>query len=131
MFRPLALIAMRQEADQPRHAQPLALARRDELVEYHLRAVGEIAELRFPKRQRARPGQRIAVFKAEPGLFRQHRVDDFEAALPVADIIERHVARLALLIDQHRMALRERSALTVLTGQAHAMAFIDQPAERK
>jgi hypothetical protein len=45
---------VRQQADEARHAQPLALARRDELVEHHLRAVGEIAELRFPQRQRVR-----------------------------------------------------------------------------
>ena len=80
MLRPLALIAMRQQADEARHAQPFALARRDELVEHHLRAVGEIAELRLPQRQRVRLGERIAVFEAEHRLFRQHRVDDLEAA---------------------------------------------------
>jgi hypothetical protein len=49
MLRTLAFIAMRQQADEARHAQPLAFARRDELVEHHLRAVGEVAELRFPE----------------------------------------------------------------------------------
>src|SRR6202042_1531215 len=39
--------------------------------------------------------------------------------------------RLALLIDQHRMALRERAALGVLTRQAHAMAVEQQRAERE
>jgi len=47
MLRSLAFIAMGQHADEAGHAQPLALARRDELVEQHLRAVGEVAELRF------------------------------------------------------------------------------------
>ena len=50
----------------------------------HLRAVGEIAELRLPQRQRIGLGERIAVFEAEHGLFRQHRVDDLEARLAVA-----------------------------------------------
>jgi len=54
MFRSLALIAVRQQADEAGHSQPLAFARRDELVEQHLRAVGEVAELRFPHRQRIR-----------------------------------------------------------------------------
>ena len=34
MLRPLALVAVRQQADEARHAQPLALARGDELVEH-------------------------------------------------------------------------------------------------
>ena len=81
VLRPLALIAVRQQADEAGHAQPLALARGDELVEDHLRAVGEVAELRFPQGQRLRLGQRIAVLEAQHGLFREHRVDDLEVGL--------------------------------------------------
>ena len=84
MLRPLPLVAVRQQADEARHAQPLALARRDELVEHHLRAVGEVAELRLPQRQRVRLGERIAVLEAEHRLLREHRVDDLEARLLVA-----------------------------------------------
>ena len=61
--------------------QPLALAGRDELVEHHLRAVGEVAELRLPHDERVGLGQRVAVLEAEHRLLRQHRVDDLEAAL--------------------------------------------------
>src|SRR3954469_14444160 len=42
---------------------------------------------------------------------------------------KRRVARLALLIDQHRMALRERAALRILARQAHTMAVEQQRAE--
>ena len=129
MFRPLAFVAMRQQADEARHAQPFALARRDELVEHHLRAIGEIAELRLPQRQRLRLGERIAVFEAEHRLFREHRIDDLETALAVADMVERDVARLGLLVDQHGMALRERAALAVLAGQADRIALVEQRAE--
>ena len=52
MLRPLALVAVRQQHHEAGHAQPFALARGDELVDHDLRAVGEIAELRFPERQR-------------------------------------------------------------------------------
>ena len=48
MLRPLALVAMRQQADETRHAEPLLFAARDELVEHDLGAVGEVAELRLP-----------------------------------------------------------------------------------
>jgi hypothetical protein len=81
-------------ADEARHAQPLALARRDELVEHHLRAVGEVAELRLPQRQRVRLGQRVAVLEAEHRLFRQHRVDDLVARLALLQMVERRVALL-------------------------------------
>ncbi len=118
MLRPLAFVAVRQHADEARHAQPLALARRDELVEHDLRAVGEVAELRLPDGERVRLGERIAVLEAEHRLLRQHRVDDLVARLPVADVVERDVARLGLLIDQHRMALRERAALEVLAAES-------------
>ena len=129
MFRPLAFVAMRQQAHEARHAQPLAFARRNELVEHHLRAIGEIAELRFPQRQRIRLGGRIAVFEAEHGLFRQARVEHLVARLAFAQMVERRVALLGLLIEQHRMALREGAALAVLPGQPHRMAFLEQRAE--
>ena len=50
-------------------------------------------------------------------------------ALTLADVFERGVASLGLLVDQHRMALREGAALAILSGQAHAMALIAQRAE--
>ena len=129
MLRPLPFIAVRQQADEAGHAQPFAFARRDELVEHHLRAVGEVAELRFPQRQRVRLGGRIAVFEAEHGLFREHRVQHLVARLRVAQMIERRVARLGALIEQHRMALREGAALGILSGQPHRMAVQQQRAE--
>ena len=128
---PWPFIAMRQQADEAGHAQPFALARRNELVEQHLRAVGEVAELRFPHRQRIRLGQRIAVLEAEHRLFGQQRVDDLVMALVAAEVIERRVAAFVLLIDQHRMALREGAALGVLAGQADVMAFLQQRTERQ
>ena len=57
----------------------------DELVEDDLRAIGEIAELRFPQHQRVGIGERIAIFEAEHRLLGQHRIDDLEAALAVGE----------------------------------------------
>ena len=48
VFRPLPFIPMRQQADEAGHAEPFAFAGTDELVKHDLRAIGEIAELRFP-----------------------------------------------------------------------------------
>ena len=95
----------------------------------HLRAIGEVAELRFPQRQRVRLGGGIAVLEAEHGLFRQHRVEHLEARLLAAEMVERRVAFLGFLIEQHRMALREGAAFRILAGQAHPVAFLEQRAE--
>src|SRR5262249_56739128 len=111
---PLTFIAMREQADETRHPQPLALAGRDELVEYDLRAVGEIAELRLPHHEGVWLGQRVAVFEGQHRLLRAHRVDRFKAAMAWGDVFERGVAALGLLVDQHRMTLRESPPLAVL-----------------
>src|SRR3546814_15892231 len=65
MLRSLTFIAVRQEYRQTAKAPPLRLAGGNELVEQHLRAVREVAELCFPDHQRIRIGRRIAVFKTE------------------------------------------------------------------
>ena len=53
----------------------------DELVDHHLRAVGEIAELGFPDDELVRFRRGVAVLETEHRLFGQHRVDDFETRL--------------------------------------------------
>ena len=69
MFRSLAFIAMRQKQEQTRHAKPFPLAAGKELIDDHLRAVGEIAELRFPKHESIRFGKAIAIFEPQHGFF--------------------------------------------------------------
>ena len=116
MFRPLALVAVRQQANQAGHAQPFALARGDELIEHDLRSVGEIAELRLPQSERVRFRKGVAVLEAQHRLFREHGIHHLEARLTFTELIEGNVAILVLLIDQHRMALREGAALAILPG---------------
>ena len=64
----------------------------DELIDDHLRAVGEVAELRFPDHQLVRIGEAEAELEAEHGVLGEHAVDDEELALAGADVVERHVA---------------------------------------
>ena len=49
VLRPLALVAVRQQHHQPAEPAPLGLGRGDELVDDHLGAVGEVAELAPPR----------------------------------------------------------------------------------
>src|SRR6185436_20561830 len=117
MFRSLALIAMRQEQHEARHAEPLPLAGGDELIDDDLRAVRKVAELRLPKHKRVRLGEAVAVFESEHGLLGQARVDDLELGLIPGDMLKRRVFLLVLLIHQYRMALREGAALRILVRQ--------------
>src|SRR5215218_7880703 len=52
-------------------------------------------------------------------------------ALVVAEMVERRIAALVFLVDQHRMALRKRAALGVLSRQPDVAAFLQQRAERQ
>ena len=116
MFRPLAFVAMRQKTDETGHAQPFALGGGDELIEHDLRAVGEVAELRFPKRQRVWLGERIAIFEAKYSFLREHRIDDLEVGLIWRQVLERREAAIRFLVDENSVALRERSAFAILAG---------------
>ena len=47
------------------------------------------------------------------------------------DVLQRRVAPLGLLVDQHGVALREGAALAVLARQAHRKALVEQRGERQ
>ena len=126
VFGALPFEPMRQQRDQTRHPQPFAFARADELVEHDLRAVGKVAKLRLPQGQRVGFGQRIAIFKAQHRIFRQHRVDHFVVRLSRTDVIKRIVPFFGFLVDKARVTLAECPACCVLTGQAHRIAFGQQ-----
>src|SRR5260370_41453135 len=70
MFRPLAFVAMRQKHHNTRGEIPLGLARADELVDDHLSAVCEIAELRLPKGERFGEVAAETAFETETADFR-------------------------------------------------------------
>src|SRR3546814_14124508 len=89
MLRSLTFIAVRQEYRQTAKTPPLRLAGGNELVEQHLRAVREVAELCFPDHQRSRIGRRIAVFKTEQPFFGQQRVVEDEAVFLLNHIAQR------------------------------------------
>src|SRR5258708_24818821 len=131
MLRALPFIAVREQAEAAGPWQPFAFTRRDELVEYDLGAVGEVAELRFPHRQRIRLGQRIAVFEAKHGFFREQRVYDLVMALVAAEMIERRIAALVFLVDRDRMPLREGAALGLLPREPDVMAFLQHRTVRQ
>ena len=110
-----------------RRAAPLGLAGADELVDDHLGAVGEVAELAFPDHQAVGVGGRVAVLEAEHGLFRQQRVDDGERAAgpPSGSPAACSVAPVVLVV---RTAWRWKNVPRPLSwpGQADRVALLEQ-----
>jgi hypothetical protein len=117
VLRPLAFIAVGQEHHEAARAQPLGFAGGDELVDDRLRAVGEIAELRFPAGpvcagRRANSHIRSQAPRIRSAGCRAPRT------LAALDRVERDIFLAALLVDPNRVTLAERSAAAVLPGQA-------------
>ena len=130
VLRPLAFVAVRQQHGEAAQPAPLGFTGGDELVDDHLRTVGEIAELRFPYRQRIRFGSGITVLEPQHRLFRQDGIDDDEVGLIRRDVLQRDVVALielhAVLVMQHGMAMEERAAPAILAGQADRISFRHQ-----
>ena len=80
VLRALAFVAVRQHQRDAVDAAPLHFARGDELVDHHLGAVDEVAELRFPDHQRVGVVGGVAVLEAQHRFFGQDRVDHDERA---------------------------------------------------
>ena len=126
VLRPLPFVAVRQQHHQAAHPPPFLLAGGDELIDHHLRAVGEVAELRFPDGQGARFSGRIAVFERQHRFFRQDGVPDAEGALTVMNVLQRRIRGTICLVMNHRMTVEEGAATGVLAGQTHRNPLINQ-----
>ncbi len=123
MLRALPFVTVRQQHHQSAQAPPLGLARGDELVDHHLRAVGEIAELRLPDHQRIGLGGGITVFEGQHRLLGQDRIDHQQVRLPGFDIAQRQIQAFLplhpVLVVQHGMAMEKSAASAILPGQAY------------
>ena len=75
VLRTLSLVAVWQEQRQATHAAPFCFAGADELINNHLGAIGEIAELAVPDHQRVRFCRGIAVLESHHSFFGQQRID--------------------------------------------------------
>ena len=126
VLRALAFVAVRQQHDQATHPAPLLLAGADELIDHHLSAVSKVTKLRFPDSQGARFRSGVAVFERQHRFFRKHGVPDFEMLLAVMHMLQRRVGRTVHLVMNHGMAVEERTATGVFTGQANRNPFINQ-----
>jgi len=81
VFRSLSLVAVRQQHHHAAVALPLRVAANDELVDDHLRPVGEVAELRLPHHQGVGGVRGVAEFKAEHRRLGQQTIVNAETGL--------------------------------------------------
>ncbi len=86
VLRSLPFISMRQQQHQPAQQSPFVFCRGKKLIDDDLRAVGEVAKLRFPQHQGFRIIAAEAILETHHSRLRQHGVVDFELRLAgVAD----------------------------------------------
>ena len=98
MFRPLPFVAVRQQKHDPARPLPLRFRRHDELVDDDLRAVREIAELRFPQAEHVRKIERVTVIEPENGGFGEQAVVNTNARLLGREMEQRHVGPARLRV---------------------------------
>ena len=104
----------------------------NELIDDHLRAVGEVAELRFPDHQTAWVGARHAVLEAEHrGFARACCSTTSISAWPCTQVVERNVFGAVVGVVEDRVAVAERAAPGVLAGEPDRRAFAAAGSHRR
>src|SRR6266702_2532990 len=131
MLGSLAFETMRKQKPYARRQVPFVLARANELVDDHLRAVGEISELRFPQHQRLGKIAAEAVFEAETSRFGKRGIVNLAPGLLGRNVLEREILFFRFRVHQRRVALVERAAHRVLPAEPHRSAFQEERAERQ
>ena len=116
---------MRQHERQAVHTAPLHFAGGNELVNDHLGAVGEVAELSFPNDQGVGIVGSVAILKAKHSFFRQDGVDDHKRRLIFSNVLQRHVSTnvplLTILIVNDSVSVCEGATAAIFTRQAHGI----------
>ena len=108
---------------------PFRFCRDDELIDDRLRAIGKIAELRFPQAEHSWVIERVAVIKPEHGSFREQAVVNANARLFFGQVHEWHVGSARLRIVKDRVPRAEGSARTILSRQSDRNSFQQQRSE--
>ena len=117
MIGALAFVAMRQQQHQRRRHAPLRAARRQVLIQDDLRAVDEVAVLRFPHHQPAGFLQVVAEFEAHTCVLGQRAVANLERRGGQLQLLQRHMLGAGHGVVIHGVAMAEGATLDVLTGK--------------
>jgi hypothetical protein len=106
-----------QHQSQTVDTAPLHFARSNELVDHHLGAVGEVAELGFPDHHGVGIVGGVTVFETEHRFFRQDRIDHGERRLVFSHVLQRNISTgvplFTLLVVNHGVTVRERATTAI------------------
>src|SRR5580704_17592842 len=86
MLRPLPLITVREQKDQPAWQIPFVFRSAQKLVDDSLRAIRKISELRLPHNQRLRIVAAEAVFESHASRFGERGVVNLAKSLPAREM---------------------------------------------
>ena len=114
MFGTLTFIAVRKQQHNPTRPLPFRFRRDDELIDNGLRAIGEIAELRFPQTKHLRIIERVTVIEPEHRSLREWTVVNANARLFLGEMHERHVRFARLCVVKNRVPRAKSAARAIL-----------------
>ena len=117
---------MWQEQDDPARPLPFRFSRNDELIDYRLRAIHEIAELRLPQAKQAWVIERVSVIEAQDARFRKRAVVNADARLLFRQMHERDIWCARFRVVKNRVSRAECATGAVLPRQPHRRSFEEQ-----
>src|SRR6516164_5911449 len=115
MFRALTFISMRKEENDAAGSLPFGLRTDDKLIDHHLGAVHEIAELCFPQAKQIRVVHRISVIKPQNGSLGKHTVVDAKSSLVLLQIGQGNKPVRSDCIRKNRVPMTEGSPPAILS----------------
>ncbi len=101
------------------------------MIDDDLRAVREIAELRFPEAEHVRIIERVTVIEPEDGGLGEEAVVNADARLFLREMEQRNVRLPRLRVVDDGVARAESSAPAVLPGKADRNSFEEQRSKRE
>src|SRR5688572_3122822 len=129
MLRTLSLVSVREQKHERRLKSPLGASRGHELIEDDVRAVDEVAVLRFPEDEMRRLLDVVAELEPDGPVFAERTVVDFERRPGLIEGLQRNEAAAIRRVVEHRMATAERTALDILPRQPDGDAVRDDGRE--
>src|SRR6185437_14802285 len=128
MFGSLSFIAVGKQEGDAVHALPFLFGGGDELVDDHLGAIAEIAELLFPDDEGIGVGEGVAIFETQDSVFAEQGVEDAEFAVLAGQAAEAVILFVGILVAEDGMPVREGPALYILAAHADVLAIQQQAA---
>ena len=114
VFGSLAVVAVGKKKSKAGGGTPFRFGGADVLIDLGLGAVGEIAELSFPKDEHIWAVEGVTVIEAENGGFGEGAIINAERGLIFREVFEGNIAGAGTKVVDGGVAMAEGSAATIL-----------------